>query len=271
MSKVSIISLKNLNYWVWSSIINMLKSDEIAFTYLIYDLVYELSNTNAYFLFRDSVLKAFLLIWKDAVHLWGNDDSIDELIKFIPVSNRERVYIQTYDDDVASKVLDYVRPHFDKVEVNEFIDMIVSKDNFKPYKPELATRLCRDNDDHLKQLAEILTELLGRKLSIEEIKNTLSVIPYYGVFINGELVSIANAYVRTRDLWLVGSVYTKPSFRGRGYAKAVTSAVTALALSTGAKAALHVRYGNEPAIKAYRRIGYKELRKRKWIICRNSS
>lgn len=271
MSKVSIISLKDLNYWVWSSIINMLRIDEIAFTYLIYDLVYELNNMDAYFLFRDSILKAFLLIWKDAVHLWGNDDSIEELIKLIPVSNRERVYIQTYDDNVVTKVLDYVKPHFDKVEVNEFIDMMVNKDNFKPYKPELATRLCRDNDDHLKQLAEILTELLGRKLSIEEIKTTLSVIPYYGVFINGELVSIANAYVRTRDLWLVGSVYTKPSFRDRGYAKAVTSAVTALALSTGAKAALHVKYGNEPAIRAYCKLGYKKLRKRKWIICRNTS
>ncbi len=271
MSKVTIIGLKNLNYWVWSSIINMLRIDEIAFTYLVYDLIYELNNTDAYFLFRNSVLRAFLLMWKDAVHLWGNDDSINELIKLIPVGNRERVYIQTYDDVVASRVLDYVRPYFDKVEVNEFIDMIVDKDNFKPYKPELATRLCRGNYNHLKQLVEILTELLGRKLSIEEIKTTLSVIPYYGVFINGELVSIANAYVRTRDLWLVGSVYTKPSYRGRGYAKAVTSAVTALALSTGAKAALHVKYGNEPAIRAYLRIGYKVLRKRKWIICRNTS
>ncbi len=267
MSGLVIRGVKDLNYWLWSSIVNKRFDDEIAFTYLMYDLNYELGNTEAYFVISDATLKAFILIWRNAsVHMWGCDEYLSELIKYVPISS-DKLYIQTYSNGVVNDVINYVSRYYGKVDVIEFIDMITDERSFRPYKPELAVKLSSDKENHVKELAKVLKELKGSEVSPGEAKELLSNLTYYGIFINDELVSIANTYVRTKELWLVGSVYTKPEFRGRGYAKAVTSAVTEVAIKAGAKAALHVREGNIPAIKAYERIGYRRLRKRKWIIC----
>ena len=57
---------------------------------------------------------------------------------------------------------------------------------------------------------------------------------------------------------VVGNVLTHHQFRGRGYAKAVTGAVTAELLRTCDQVVLNVRSDNPPALHAYRRLGYQE-------------
>ena len=59
-------------------------------------------------------------------------------------------------------------------------------------------------------------------------------------------------------LAVVGNVFTHDEFRGRGYAKAVTSAVTAELLRTCDQVVLNVRSDNPPALQAYARLGYRE-------------
>ena len=51
---------------------------------------------------------------------------------------------------------------------------------------------------------------------------------------------------------------TNHQFRGRGYATAVTGAVTAELLRTCDHVVLNVRSDNPPALQAYRRLGYAE-------------
>jgi predicted GNAT family acetyltransferase len=56
----------------------------------------------------------------------------------------------------------------------------------------------------------------------------------------------------------VGNVLTHHDFRGRGYAKQTTSAVTQELLRTCDDVVLNVRSDNPPALGAYRAIGYTE-------------
>jgi predicted GNAT family acetyltransferase len=49
---------------------------------------------------------------------------------------------------------------------------------------------------------------------------------------------------------------THADFRGRGYATAVTGAVTAELLRFCDQVVLNVRADNPPALAAYRRLGY---------------
>ena len=63
---------------------------------------------------------------------------------------------------------------------------------------------------------------------------------------------------RNARLAVVGNVLTHTDHRGRGYAKAVTSAVTAELLRFCDQVVLNVRSDNPPAIAAYRRLGYTE-------------
>jgi len=53
-------------------------------------------------------------------------------------------------------------------------------------------------------------------------------------------------------------VLTQPEFRGRGYAQATTTAVTAQLLEFCDHVVLNVRADNPPALNAYRRLGYAE-------------
>ena len=56
----------------------------------------------------------------------------------------------------------------------------------------------------------------------------------------------------------VGNVLTHHDFRGRGFAKQTTSAVTQELLRTCDDVVLNVRSDNPPALNAYRRLGYAE-------------
>ena len=83
---------------------------------------------------------------------------------------------------------------------------------------------------------------------------------YYGIRMNGRLVAAAGTHVVSKEagLAVVGNVLTHADHRGRGYAKAVTSAVTAELLRYCDQVVLNVRADNPPAIAAYRRLGYED-------------
>ena len=83
---------------------------------------------------------------------------------------------------------------------------------------------------------------------------------YYGIRVNGRLVAAAGTHVigRRARIAVVGNVLTQPEFRGRGYAQATTSAVTARLLEFCDHVVLNVRSDNPPALNAYRRLGYSE-------------
>jgi ribosomal protein S18 acetylase RimI-like enzyme len=83
---------------------------------------------------------------------------------------------------------------------------------------------------------------------------------YYGIRVGRKLVAAAGTHVIGRDarIAVVGNVLTQPEYRGRGYAEATTSAVTAELLRFCDHVVLNVRADNPPALNAYRRLGYAE-------------
>jgi ribosomal protein S18 acetylase RimI-like enzyme len=83
---------------------------------------------------------------------------------------------------------------------------------------------------------------------------------YYGLRVNGQLVAAAGTHVvsAAARLAVVGNVLTHIDYRGRGFATAVTGAVTAELLRTCDQVVLNVRSDNPPALNAYRRLGYQE-------------
>jgi ribosomal protein S18 acetylase RimI-like enzyme len=83
---------------------------------------------------------------------------------------------------------------------------------------------------------------------------------YYGMRVNGQLIAAAGTHVVSpaARLAVVGNVLTHVDYRGRGFATAVTGAVTAELLRTCDQVVLNVRSDNPPALNAYRRLGYAE-------------
>jgi ribosomal protein S18 acetylase RimI-like enzyme len=83
---------------------------------------------------------------------------------------------------------------------------------------------------------------------------------YYGMRVNGRLVAAAGTHVVSyaSRLAVVGNVLTHMDYRGRGFATAVTGAVTAELLRSCDQVVLNVRADNPAAINAYRHLGYLE-------------
>lgn len=83
---------------------------------------------------------------------------------------------------------------------------------------------------------------------------------YYGVFEGRELVSVAGTHVVSAEVGVavVGNVFTHPQARGRHYARLATGAATAELLKRCRDVALTVDPKNEPAVRAYRHLGYRD-------------
>ncbi len=134
----------------------------------------------------------------------------------------------------------------------EMIRMAVDRATFRPY-PGLAMRLVPGEIGDLNRLYDLgFTAWLPAAAIAEGV--------YYGVRVRGRLVAAAGTHVVSREarLAVVGNVLTHRDFRGRGFAKITTSAVTQELLRTCDDVVLNVRADNAPAVAAYRALGYRE-------------
>lgn len=80
---------------------------------------------------------------------------------------------------------------------------------------------------------------------------------FYGVWKDGELVSIAGTHIYKPEegIAAIGNVYTHPSWRGRGLARRAMLALLA-AIQHLETVALSVRQDNAPAIHLYESMGF---------------
>lgn len=247
---------KELNRDVLSLIKRAYLMDPIRYAYLYYDIVYYPELTEAYLNTVGNEIIGYLLIYRGlprtAVHIVGNVPT--SILEEIPLNTGLDIHIEA-----EPKYVNYVINELTKrgtITRLRALTMVCWGNSFREFKThEGLVRRLLIND--VKELLRV-KELQGARIS--EVEALLRLASphwhYYGLFINNELVSIATAYLKLPEVWVVSDVFTVPSHRGRGFAKAVTSAVTRDAINSGATAMLHVLEDNEPAIRGYRRLGY---------------
>ena len=134
----------------------------------------------------------------------------------------------------------------------QMVRMWVDRSHFKPY-PATVQRLLPVEIGELNRLYQLG---FASWLPATAIADGV----YYGMRVNGRLVAAAGTHVisRAARLAVVGNVLTHMDYRGRGFATAVTGAVTAELLRSCDQVVLNVRADNPPAIAAYKALGYRE-------------
>ncbi len=130
--------------------------------------------------------------------------------------------------------------------------MAVNEQSFHPFVGP-AERLVPDDIEDLNRLYQ-----LGFRGGFPA--SVLEDGVYYGVRVRGRLVSAAGTHVlnQREGIAVVGNVMTHVDYRGHGFAKMVTSAVTGELLQRVPDVALNVNADNDPAVAAYRRLGYRD-------------
>jgi ribosomal protein S18 acetylase RimI-like enzyme len=179
------------------------------------------------------------------------------------------LFVMGRPDGISAVLRDVLRPraayiaarpeHLPAVEAHYRVDpgpqmvrMWVDRARFRPY-PATVQRLLPVEIGELNKLYQ-----LGFAAWLPSSAITEGV--YYGMRVNGRLVAAAGTHVISPSarLGVVGNVLTHMDFRGRGFATAVTGAVTAELLRSCDQVVLNVRADNPPAINAYRRLGFAE-------------
>jgi GNAT superfamily N-acetyltransferase len=175
----------------------------------------------------------------------GEGDGIEAILRQVI---RPRVaYVAALSEDLLAVEQQYrVDPGASMVR------MWVDRTHFRPFPSDVRKLLPADIGE--------LNRLYGLGFASWLPASSIGEGVYYGMKVGGQLVAAAGTHVisATARLGVVGNVLTNHQFRGRGYATAVTGAVTAELLRTCDQVVLNVRSDNPPALNVYRRLGYQE-------------
>lgn len=138
--------------------------------------------------------------------------------------------------------------------ITRMMRMLVTRETFAP------------NDRPAQPMLGAHVQLLNRLYNAEGDpthyrKEHIAEGCYWGVVDNERLVAVAGTHAigRTHSIAILGNVFTHPRFRGRGHATTATSAVTAALLEQVDEVVLSVDPNNEPAVHAYRKLGYRQV------------
>ena len=175
----------------------------------------------------------------------GRSDGISAVLRDVIRPRAAYIAAQT-------SMLPAVEAHYRVDAGPQMIRMWVDRTRFRPY-PATVQRLLPVEIGELNKLYQLgFASWLPSSAIADGV--------YYGMRVNGRLIAAAGTHVVSPSarLAVVGNVLTHVDYRGRGFATAVTGAVTAELLRTCDQVVLNVRADNPPAINAYRRLGYAE-------------
>ena len=151
--------------------------------------------------------------------------------------------------------LETVLRHFVLEQRQTMIRMQVTPQSFRPSAEMEVRRLKGDDARDINRLYR--TDGVPSFYSGRQIDDSV----YFGVERDGRTVAVAGTHVisSASAIAVVGNVYTHPSYRGQHMAQATTSAVTQQLLRFCREVVLSVDPTNEPAVRAYQRLGYTEV------------
>jgi len=241
--------------------------------YAVYYLTAEPERTDIILLASNNDVNAYALVRYGGrftiedvyeVYLWN---PVKEVVRGVSISPGKRADIQLQDsisnNDVGVVTERFKELGFRRFNIEEFHDMVCTRNTFKPSPLEgLAVKL---GEEHAPLYRDLEVER-GVELSIGEAREILKTYTHYGVIVGNVLASIAARYVTLPHLHVIGGVFTRREYRGRGYAKAAVSALTREAVDSRATAGLHAEVDNKPAIRVYKSLGYEAVRTRTWIF-----
>ena len=233
------------------SLLSVLKrhylENPVQYVYLMYDILYYPEYTELYLNLSGGRITGYVLLWRgyvSSMHVFG---SVEEMP--IDVKDLGSLVIHALTKpEVIMNIIEKLNVS-GGVDVSRLLTMTCSGHTFREYNKHNVRRLnLQDADEFIR--------IINVSRAEAEARLTSPHWHYYGAFVNNRLVSLGGTYIKLPELWVIGDVVTLPDYRNMGFAKSIVSAIVKDALRSGAMVMLHVDENNEPALKAYRSIGF---------------
>jgi RimJ/RimL family protein N-acetyltransferase len=150
--------------------------------------------------------------------------------------------------------LDIVLRHYQLSEHESMLRMLVDRETFLPVEGEVRRLTGRD----VYEVNDLYrSDGTATFYTAENIDDAV----YYGAYDGDRLVAVAGTHVVSPvdGIAVAGNVFTHPWHRARGLGSLVTGAVTEHLLADCQEVVLSVDPRNVAAVRAYRRLGYREV------------
>ncbi|MBI4571410.1 MAG: GNAT family N-acetyltransferase [Chloroflexi bacterium] len=144
--------------------------------------------------------------------------------------------------------------HYQLSELAQMARMTVDRNSFRPALSEARRLQGRDVPQINRLYRSDGTPAFYNAQNIDDAV-------YYGIEDGRRLVAVAGTHVisRAEGIAVIGNVFVQQAHRGHGLGTQVTGAVTRQALLSCQEVALTVDPRNVAAVRAYQRLGYREV------------
>jgi GNAT superfamily N-acetyltransferase len=224
--------------------------DRISHFFSIYDLQRQRGKTRVWLALLADKIAGYLLEYdKHILCLRGPKKCVHSLLRRTALAEAI-LNVEAGQLPAVKRFYEPIEPA-DKMTVGKITTFVVMKATRSSFKPVLCREVRELKSKSAAELASLLG--VGQELASDLFKGFA-----FGFYEKEKLVSCAASPEILEDLAIVRGVFTAPDKRGKGYSKAVCSALVSKLLDEGKEVMLYVSKDNAAALSVYRNIGFME-------------
>lgn len=217
------------------------------------DWKYNKDATKILLALEGSQIFGMMLIYRQSiVQLRGSYNAVKALLEKLDLKKVELLALEQYKQDILKKYKPTVSYEIILMTLHE------GEEKFQETHPVVPL-----NATDAEQIAPIMNNAdletwgtVTNQQIVEEMQNVI----WVGIKVERELVSIGKARL-TEWGGHIGVIATHKAHRNRGYATSVVSNLVKQIMEKQSLAMIYVDSNNQPAIRAYKKVGFKPYRK----------
>ena len=247
---MEIVSLvKTLEPIFWEHI----NKDIPHYYFFAYDWKYNRDKTKILLALEGNRIDGMMLVYNQSiVQLRGSCKAVKALCEKLAV---EKIELQALEEH-KQHILQKYKPTWS----HQMMLMVLNKgEERRQVKHPIVKLDTSDAELVATIMREADPEYWGDRTGQQIIKSKTSGANWFGIKVNGELVSLGSARL-TQWAGLIGVVATQEDHRNRGYATSIVSELVNQILEKLSTALIYVLADNQPAIRAYSKVGFKPYR-----------
>ncbi len=220
--------------------------------FFLLDWRFNRDTTEIWLALRQNEIHGMMLIYdRRIVQLRGSEPAAEALLNKVDLEKAEFNVEPQHRQAILGK--------FPLARVYELILMTLRRGEEQLYPSEHVVRLSPSDAGGIVDLMSSANSEIWSTMKPERVAASMDRNLWLGIFSDGKLASLGKT-MQTDIAGNVGAVATHVSYRNRGYATSVVSALLREILKVNDLALIHVLKDNMPARRVYEKVGFRPYR-----------